>query len=106
MDAHPFAVIAATLCGCVIERIHAGPDTLTLEVDEPRQGRLSLRCQGGALLNPPEEYAGLVERSVWERRIDWADIVAEDVIALYLADERSLLLRLTTGCFERAAVVG
>lgn len=106
MDSHPFEVIAANLCGCVIERIHAAGNTLTLEVEEPRQGRLMLHCQGATLLNPPEEYADLAERSSWERRVDWADIVAEDIIALYLADERCLMLCLSAGRFERAAVVG
>lgn len=106
VDFHPFDVIAANLCGCVIERIHSSAGELVLEVDEPRQGRLTLRCQGGELVNPPEEYADLAERSVWERRIDWADIVAEDIIALYLADERALLLRLKAGRFERATAVG
>jgi hypothetical protein len=103
MDEHrPLEIIAANLCGCVIERIRAGGDTVTLDLDEPRQGWLTLVCQGAALLNAPEEHADLAERSTWERRVDWADIVATDVIAIYLADERCLLLRLEAGRFKRA----
>jgi hypothetical protein len=101
MEHHPLEIIAANLCGCVIERIRAHDKVVTFDLDEPRQGRLILTCADAEILSPPEEYADLAERSVWQRRIDWADIVAEDVIGIYLANECHLLLRLRGGCFTQ-----
>jgi hypothetical protein len=105
MENNSLEIIAATLCGCIIERIHITGTTITFTLDEPRQGCLTLTCTDAVLLNAPDEYADFSERSAWERRIDWADLAAEDVIAIYLADETHLLLRLRGGGVVEASKV-
>jgi hypothetical protein len=103
MNAQRFDVVAAMLCGCVIEAIHQQGTRVTLDVDEPRLGRMTLICEDATFLSPSSDYADFTRRAVWQRKVDWADLVESDVFAIYFASGDQLMLHMRSAAFEHAA---
>jgi hypothetical protein len=98
---HGFDVIAATLCGCTIERLMTCGTTITLALTEPRQGAITCRCEQATILDEPAAYAGLHARPAHARTIDWVDVLPDQTLLICFPDQTSLRLRLRTAQFER-----
>lgn len=108
----PSDVIAATLCGCVIEGIDEGVrGHLTFQLAEPRMGLLQLRCGGATLLSSSPLDQHFTRLVPWERTIQWADWPTPNTLQLFLANATEITLRLSDveivpfsrGMHERAA---
>jgi hypothetical protein len=91
----PSDIIAATLCGCVIDAVvPSDAEHLLLVLDEPRQGALTLICTGVSLLEPADIAERLTRMVPWARTVQWADWPAPDTLQLCLPHGQLITLRL------------
>jgi hypothetical protein len=95
----PFDVIAANLCDCVVDQIHVQGERITLDLDEPRMGALTLVCKDSAIVNAAD-YADFAQRPVWARKINWVDVLDDNTLQLYFANGTNLALRTQVATFE------
>jgi hypothetical protein len=102
MDFHGLDVIAATLCGCRIERLTRCGTTLTLALVEPRQGAITCRCEQATILDDPCTYVAIHTRPAYARTIDWVDILPDQTLLICFPDQTSLRVQLRTAEFARA----
>jgi hypothetical protein len=100
-----FDVIAATLCGCTLERLLVQRGTIALMLDEPRQGRMTLLCQEASILDEPDSYAEFNELPAWARKIDWVDVLPDLSLQICFPDQTTLTLRTQEARFERAVEI-
>lgn len=101
MDFRGFDVIAATLCGCVIEQIHRSGTTLRIVLHEPRQGRMTLVCRDATLDDEYGVLATLTQRPEAARTIDWVDVLPDFALQICFPDQTELTLRTSHAVFER-----
>jgi hypothetical protein len=102
MDFHGLDVIAATLCGCRIERLTRCHTTLILDLVEPRQGALICTCADARILDDPAMIADLPMRPAYARTIDWVDVLPDQSLLICFPDQTSLRVQLRTAQFARA----
>lgn len=100
-----FDVIAATLCGCTLERLVVQRGTVALMLDEPRQGRMTLLCQEAVILDEPDSYAEFNELPPWARKIDWVDVLPDLSLQICFPDQTTLTLRAQDARFERTVEI-
>jgi hypothetical protein len=91
----PSDIIAATLCGCIIDDIDDGvPDQITLLLDEPRMGQLHLFCGGATFVKPTRLEQHFTRQTPWERTIQWADWPTPNTLQLTLSNGAEITLQL------------
>lgn len=101
MDFRGFDVIAATLCGCVIEQIQRSGRALRMVLHEPRQGRMTLVCRDATLDDNHGILATLTQRPEAARTIDWVDVLPDFALQICFPDQTELTLRTSHAVFER-----
>ena len=74
MNPQRLDIVAANLCGCVIEQIHQQEQRITVELTDPRLGAMALTCEEATLLPLHVEPAAGVECKQLKGIIDWVDV--------------------------------
>jgi hypothetical protein len=103
MGLQDMASLDAHLSGCTLLDVRVQDDQVLLDMQEPREGRRCLHCQGARLLTPHDILKRILADVAWTRRIDWADVVDGPTLMVALANGDTLSVRLTDAQFVPGA---